>query len=313
MSRILITGANGFVGPHLARDLDAAGDQVHGVGLGAPPAGVALAGWHGFDLLEVASLEGAVKEVRPDFVVHLAGQSSAAASFADPEGTFRVNVEGTRLLLDVVARLAPRARTLIVSSSEVYGPQPENTRVREDAPCRPVSPYASSKAEAERVSLEQSRVTGQDMIVARAFAHTGPGQAPHFVVPSFAQQIAAIESGSAEPCLRVGNLEVTRDLSDVRDVVRAYAALLRRGRSGAVYNVCSGAGVRLTEVVASLVAQARVPVRVETDPSRLRPADVPWLVGDPALLARDTGWRAEIPLESTLRDVLEEWRARAGS
>jgi GDP-4-dehydro-6-deoxy-D-mannose reductase len=313
VSRILITGANGFVGPHIARALDVAGDEVHGIGLGAPPAGVELAGWQGFDLLEVASLEDAVSQVRPDAVVHLAGQSSAAASFADPGGTFRVNVEGTRLLLDVVGRLAPRARILMVSSSEVYGPQPENTRVREEAPCRPVSPYASSKAEAERVSLDRARETGLDVVVARAFGHAGPGQAPRFVLPSFAQQIAAIESGSAEPCLRVGNLEVTRDLSDVRDVARAYAALLRRGRSGAVYNVCRGAGVRLAEVVASLVAQARVPVRVETDPARLRPADVPWLVGDPALIARDTGWSVAIPLEATLRDVLEEWRARAGA
>jgi len=151
------------------------------------------------------------------------------------------------------------------------------------------------------------------VVVARSFGHTGPGQAPRFVVPAFAQQIAAIESGSAEPCLRVGNLEVTRDLSDVRDVVRAYVALLRRGRSGIAYNVCRGVGVRLTDVVASLVAQARVPVRVETDPLRLRPADVPWLVGDPALIARDTGWHAGIPLEKTLGDVLEEWRARAGA
>ena len=202
---------------------------------------------------------------------------------------------------------------LVVSSSEVYGPQPEGTRVREDAPRRPVSPYASSKAEAERLALACAQEYGADVVVARAFAHTGPGQAPRFVVPSFALQIAAIESRSAEPCLWVGNLEVTRDLSDVRDVVRAYLALLLRGRTGAIYNVCRGEGVRLTAVVASLIGLARIPVRIETDPARLRPADVPWLVGDPALIARDTGWRAEIPLETTLRDVLEEWRTRAGA
>lgn len=313
MSRILITGANGFVGPHLVRVLDAAGYEAHGIGLGAPPAGVELAGWHGFDLLEVTSLESAVSQVRPDFVVHLAGQSSAAVSFVDPEGTFRVNVEGTRRLLDVVGRLAPRARVLVVSSSEVYGPQPENTCVREDGRCRPVSPYARSKAEAERLSLERVRECGADVVVARAFGHAGPGQTPRFVVPSFAEQIAAIESGRAEPCLKVGNLEVTRDLSDVRDVVRAYLALLLCGRTGAIYNVCHGEGVRLTAVVASLVALARVPVRVEIDPARLRPADIPWLVGDPALIARDTGWRTGIPLETTLRDVLDEWRGRAGA
>ena len=145
---------------------------------------------------------------------------------------------------------------------------------------------------------------------ARAFSHTGPGQSPDFVVPGFAQQIAAIEAGHAKPVLRVGNLEVTRDLSDVRDVARAYVALLARGERGTAYNVCRGEGVRLTEVVRRLVALARVAVRVEPDPARLRPADVAWLVGDPSRIARDTGWRAEIPLERTLADVLEEWRGR---
>jgi len=311
MSRILITGASGFVGPHLARALAAAGDEVHGTGLGGPPAEVALAGWHDFDLLETAALDGALRAARPDQVVHLAGQSSAGASFADPEGTFRVNVEGTRRLLEAVARQAARARVLVVSSSEVYGPQPEGTRVREDAPCRPVSPYASSKAEAERLALEVAVARGLDLVVARAFGHTGPGQTDRFVVPAFARQLAEIEAGRAQPVLQVGNLEVTRDLCDVRDVVRAYRALLRDGRGGAVYNVCRGEGVRLTAVVERLVARCRVPVRVEADPSRFRPADVPWLVGDPARIVDDTGWRAEIPLETTLADVLEEWRGRA--
>ena len=145
----------------------------------------------------------------------------------------------------------------------------------------------------------------------RAFSHTGPGQSPVFVVPGWAQQIAAIEAGRAEPVLRVGNLEVTRDLSDVRDVVAAYVALLERGVRGAAYNVCRGEGVKLSDVVRRMVALARVPIGVETDLTRLRPADVPWLVGDPARIARDTGWRASIPLERTLADVLEEWRGRA--
>jgi GDP-4-dehydro-6-deoxy-D-mannose reductase len=132
-----------------------------------------------------------------------------------------------------------------------------------------------------------------------------------FVVPAFAQQIAAIEAGHGEPVLRVGNLEVMRDLSDVRDVVRAYVALLEHGTRGAAYNVCRGEGVKLTEVVRRLVGLARVAIRVEVDPARLRPADIPWLVGDPSRIARDTGWRCEIPLERTLGDVLEEWRGRA--
>jgi GDP-4-dehydro-6-deoxy-D-mannose reductase len=150
-----------------------------------------------------------------------------------------------------------------------------------------------------------------DVIRARPFGHTGPGQTTRFVVPSFAQQIADIELGRAEAVLRVGNLDVTRDLCDVRDIVRGYAALLERGAGGEAYNLCRGEGVNLRDLVAELVGLASVPVRIEVDPARLRPADTPWLVGDPAKMARDTEWRVERPLGSTLRDVLDEWRERA--
>jgi GDP-4-dehydro-6-deoxy-D-mannose reductase len=146
----------------------------------------------------------------------------------------------------------------------------------------------------------------------RAFSHTGPGQSPTFAVPAFAEQIAKIEAGTEEPILRVGFLEVTRDLCDVRDVVRAYVALLEQGESGTAYNVCRGEGVLLSDVVRRLVERARAAVRVEVDPARLRAADVPWLVGDPSCVGRDTGWNAKIPLDQTLADVLEEWRAREG-
>jgi GDP-4-dehydro-6-deoxy-D-mannose reductase len=178
-----------------------------------------------------------------------------------------------------------------------------------------VSPYALSKAAADAFAAVAS-AAGQDVIRARSFGHTGPGQLPRFVVPSMAQQIAAIEAGNSEdieadkkPRLLVGNLDVTRDLSDVRDVAGAYVALLERGKTGAAYNVCRGEGVRLSDVIARLAALCRVKVAVETDPARLRPADVPYLVGDPALIAGDTGWKPAIGLDQTLRDVLDEWRA----
>ena len=246
-------------------------------------------------------------------MVHLAGQSSAARSFEDPAATFEANVTGTRNLLEAARAGAPAARLLIVGSSEVYGPQPEGSRAGEETPFAPVSPYAASKAEADRLAEASAQgEPGLDVIRARAFSHTGPGQSAVFVVPAFAQQIAAIEAGRRETVLRVGNLEVMRDVSDVRDVMRAYIALLDHGTRGAVYNVCRGEGVKLTEVVRRLVGLARVAIRVEVDPARLRPADIPWLVGDPSRLARDTGWRAEIPLEHTLADVLEEWRGCRG-
>lgn len=309
---VLVTGVSGFVGPHLARALVASGARVVGLGFEAePPAGVPLEGWQVADLREPAPVAYAVAQVQPDAVVHLAGQSSAARSFEDPAGTFAANVTGTRNLLEAVRSGAPTARLLIVGSSEAYGPQPAGSRAGEDTPFAPVSPYAASKAEADQIAEASAQGEhGLDVIRVRAFSHTGPGQAPAFVVPSFARQIAAVEAGQAEPVLRVGNLEVTRDFSDVRDVVRAYVALLERGTRGAAYNVCRGEGVTLTEVVRHLVGLARAAIRVELDSARLRPADIPWLVGDPSRIARETGWRTELPLERTLADVLEEWRAR---
>jgi GDP-4-dehydro-6-deoxy-D-mannose reductase len=310
---VLVTGVAGFVGRHLVRVLAESGACVVGLGLEpGPPPGVPLAVWHTADLREPEPVARVVAEAQPDAIVHLAGQSSAGRSFQDPLGTFQANVLGTWNLLEAVRRSAPKARVLVVGSGEAYGPQPDGSRAREDTPFAPVSPYALSKAAADAIADACARGHGLDIVRVRAFSHTGPGQAPGFVVPDLARQIAGIEAGRMEPVLRAGDLEVTRDLSDVRDVVRAYLALLERGRGGAAYNVCRGEGVRLTEVLRGLTALARVAFRVESDAARLRPADVPWLVGDPGRIVRDTAWRAEIPLDRTLADVLEEWRGSRG-
>lgn len=308
--RFLVTGVSGFVGPYLVRALGDRGAIVHGMGPepSAPP--VELAGWQIADIRAVEALRAAVAASRPDVVIHLAGQSSAGRSFEIPEETFAINTLGTWNLLEAVRRSAPRARVLVVGTSEIYGPQPEGSRVSETAPFRPVSPYALSKAAADALAATQAEQSGLDVVRTRSFAHIGPGQTTRFVVPAFAEQIAAMELGRSEPTLRVGNLDVTRDLADVRDVVRAYLALIDRGRTGAAYNVCRGAGTKLTEVARMLIDRARLPIRIEVDPGRLRPADVPWLVGDPAAIERDTGWRAEIQIERTIEEVLEEWRGR---
>ena len=306
----LVTGAAGFVGPHLARALAGCGARVHGLGNDPPRGELPLEGWHAADLRDPEALASVLTAVRPDFVVHLAGQSSAARSFERPIETFEINALGTWNLLEAVRRVAPRARTLVIGTSEVYGPQPEGSRVSEAAPFRPVSPYALSKAAADAFAELAGERHGLDVVRTRSFGHSGPGQGPRFSVPSWAQQVAAIEAGDAEPVIRVGNLEVTRDLSDVRDVARAYVALLERGRSGETYNVCRGAGVKLAEVVKMLVGRARVRVGIEVDPGRVRAADVVYLVGDPSKIERETGWRAEIELERTLDEVLEEWRVK---
>lgn len=307
---VLVIGANGFVGPHLAAALVARGARVHGAALGVAPAGARFESWHVADVRDPESVASAVAAARPDAVVHLAGQSSAALSFEDPVATFRINALGTWTVLEAVRAAAPRARVIVVGTGESYGPQPEGSRVAESAPFRPVSPYGFSKAAADAFAEVAHREYGLDVVRTRSFAHAGPGQSPRFALPSFAQQIAAIESGAAPPVIRVGNLAVTRDITDVRDVADAYVALLERGRAGEAYNVCHGQGVRLAALLESLVARARIPVTVEVDPARARPADVPYLVGDPSAIADACGWRASIPLDRTLDALLADARAR---
>lgn len=307
MVRVLVTGAGGFVGKHLSRAFAARGDEVHGFGLGPRPDTPVVA-WQAGDVLDVDAVATAVAGARPDAVVHLAGQSSAAVSFERPVETYRANAMGTWSLLDAVRRHAPAARILVVGSGEVYGPQPEGSRVAEDAPFHPVSPYALSKAAADAVSASFALRHGLALIRTRSFGHTGPGQAPTFVIPSFARQIARIEAGKDEAVLHVGNLNVTRDITDVRDVVAAYISLLERGQPGKAYNVCRGEGLSLSSLVSELCALSRRKVRVEVDSARLRPSDLPWLVGDPGMVQREMGWTPVTPLATTLEDVLESWR-----
>jgi GDP-4-dehydro-6-deoxy-D-mannose reductase len=308
LGRVLVTGASGFVGSHLVPRLAAAGTQVFALGTEAAPALEShLAGTFIADLRDEAAIRDAVAAARPDAIVHLAALSSAGKSFAEPALTQDVNAKGTGNVLAAARDAAPMARILVVSSSEVYGPQPEGTRIREDTPFHPVSPYAESKAAAEGIAERAAR-EGLDVIRARAFSHTGPGQTTTFVIPGWADQIVRIERGELPPMLRVGNLQVTRDLSDVEDVVGAYLALLERGAPGEAYNVCRGEGVLLADVAAQMAGMASVPIRIEVDPERLRPADVPWLVGDPGKIEAATGWRVTTPLERTLAAVLEHRR-----
>jgi GDP-4-dehydro-6-deoxy-D-mannose reductase len=305
----LVTGAAGFVGPHLLQVLKGRGDEVHGLGSerSGPPG---FERWFVADLRDPEALEAAVRQSRPDSVIHLAAQSSTARSFEAPVETFEINALGTWRLLDAVRRSRPGARVLVVGTGDVYGPQPEGTRVAETAPFRPVSPYAFSKAAADATAEVAHRAWGLDAVRVRAFGHAGPGQSERFVVAAIAAQVARAELDLSEPVVRVGNLDVVRDVVDVRDVVGAYQVLLERGAAGSAYNVCRGDGVRLADIARRLLALAKRPLRLEVDAARLRPADVPYLVGDPSRIALDTGWRPALPLEQTLVDVLDDWRGR---
>jgi GDP-4-dehydro-6-deoxy-D-mannose reductase len=293
VQRVLVTGASGFVGGHLAERL--ARDGIEQI----PYAG---------DVRDADALRAALAGARPDAVVHLAARSSVAESFSQQREVWDVNATGTLVLALAVRSEVPDARVLFISSGEVYGAVPDDRQpIAESAPVRPRSPYATSKAAAELALCSQ----GLDVVVARAFNHVGPGQDERFAIASFAAQVARAERGQQPPVLRVGDLGARRDLSDVRDVVDAYARLLQTPSARGVYNVASGRAHALRDVVERLLRLSRRPIAVEPDPARLRPADLPLLSGDASRLEAATGWQPTRSLDETLADVLEAARANA--
>jgi len=280
---ILVTGAQGFVGGHLLAQLGGRGVPVDA------------------DITDSRAIAEAVAGTAPEAVVHLAAASSAGASWQDAAETWRVNAIGTVSVLEAVRAEAPASRVLVVSTGDVYG-QADEVPTPESAPYRPPSPYAASKAAAE-LACVQARQTGQDVVVARAFQHEGPGRDERFAVGSWAAQIARAEEAGGGT-VRVGDLTPRRDITDVRDVCRAYEALLDRAVPADTYNVASGRAVEMRELLELLVSLARVPIQVEEDRSRLRPGDISVLCGDASRLRAVTGWRPTIPLEQTLADTL---------
>ena len=316
--RTLITGAAGFVGLHLARYLLESDPDAEVWGMVWPGAGrEGLANlpptMHVEDgeLRDAASLGRVLRAARPDVVFHLAAASTVASSWAAPTEAMEVNAVGQINLLEGIRKLGLAPRVVVACSAEAYG-RAAHRPVSEDAPLAPLSPYAVSKAAQDLIAAQYHAAYGLDTIRLRLFNHTGPGRPERFVASSFARQIAEIERGARPPLLRVGNLDVVRDFTDVRDVVRAYRLAAERGRPGAVYNVCSGAKVSVRELLGTLLEVAGVEAEVEVDPELLRPAEIPAVWGDHGRLTADTGWRPAIPLERTLADLLAWWRRRLG-
>ncbi len=308
-TRVLVTGAAGFVGGYLCRALAEAGATVIGTSLHDGGCGDVVV----MDLEDEASVAAAIVLARSDVVVHLAGQASVGAAFGGgADLTWRVNLAGTLTLALALARLAPTTSVLFASSSEVYGRAFTKSPVNEDVALEPTNAYASSKALAERVLADVLAPTAR-LIVARPFNHSGPGQSENFMLPSFAGQVARIEAGLQPPRLAVGNLDVKRDVLDVRDVAAAYVALIAampRLPARFTCNIASGQARLLSDLVDVLRQASRVPFEIAVDPARVRPVDVPLASGCNTRLHAATGWAPRISIERTIRDLLENARAQ---
>jgi GDP-4-dehydro-6-deoxy-D-mannose reductase len=305
--RVLVTGASGFAGSHLVERL-ADQDVYAWTRSTAPPILTAGVQWRRVDLLDAVGVCQAVDEARPTIVYHCAGSPHVAASWHDTAEPLAQNVLGTHHLLDALRRARRACRVLITGSATVYASSA--AAITEDDRVAPISPYALSKYAQERLGLRAVVEDGLDVVVTRSFNHTGPRQSPAFVAPSMAQQVALIECGVHEAVLRVGSLEAKRDFTDVRDVVAAYVSLARSGATGQVYNVASGIARSMHEILDALLARASVPIRVEPDPSRMRPHDMPVLLGDASKLHATTGWSPTTSFEQMIDDLLAYWRQR---
>jgi GDP-4-dehydro-6-deoxy-D-mannose reductase len=313
--KALITGAGGFVGGYLCAHLLAHTDwglvgtvYPHRVEKQPPERCLRL---QYADLRDPEGVRALVDEVQPDYIFHLAAQAFVPTSFADPWDTLENNIRAQLNLLEAVYRSGHEARVLVIGSNEEYGaPQPEELPQTEKSPLRPTNPYAVSKVGQDFLGLQYHLAYGLPVVRVRPFNHTGPGQSPRFVVPAFASQIARIEAGLQEPVMKVGNLDASRDFSDVRDIVRAYHLAVTEGEPGEVYNLASGRPQSVRDLLEMLLSYSQTEIHVERDPARYRPVDVPVAYGSAEKFRRRTGWEPQIPFEQTLRDTLDYWRGQ---
>jgi len=307
VQRILITGGSGFVGAYLTESLKPCASKMVVLASGdIEPWREPGIEYLRFDIRWRDKVHSIVHEFSPDQIYHLAGISAVDLSWDNPRHTFEVNVLGTYNVFEAAMSLPSPPMILNVSTAQVYANSEDI--LTETSPVRPDNPYAASKAMAEMLPVQYRKRSRGGIITARSFNHTGPRQPPTFVLPSIAKQFAEMEAGLRPPQLMVGNIDIKRDFTDVRDVIRAYIALLNKGRAGEVYNVCSGCAVRLRDVISKFQAISGTAVNIETDPARIRSNDVPQVFGDPTKIRSETDWRPEIPLETTIRDLLDYWR-----
>jgi len=314
MKKILITGINGFVGPHLVHELQNRGLSVYGLsrtGKGELKNEVVILKG---DLLDLKGLYATIDDLKPDAIFHLAAQSKPGYSFKEPQETFQSNVIGTTNLFEVIRGMMNsntnyRPRIVVAGSSEEYGLVTEaQLPLVEDSRFNPVNPYAISKVSQYYLSMMYIRAFNLDIVYPVMFSHVGPGQKEGFIIPDVCKQIVEIEQGKKEPILATGDLSVSRDYSDVRDFVKAYVLLLEKGKTGERYNICSGKPTKVADIVDKLIALSKTKIEHTVDPSKVRPAEMPILYGTPHKFQELTGWKTEIELDQTLADSLEWWR-----
>jgi GDP-4-dehydro-6-deoxy-D-mannose reductase len=302
MKRLLVTGWDGFVGSTV-RSMFGNGKEISEFQIIIPS--------DPMELLDKATLERAVRETQPDCVLHLAAQSFVPSSIDDPRATYNINFYGTLNLLEALRACEFKGRMLYVGSGEVYGwVESAALPVAEMQPLQPRNPYSVSKAAAELLCYQWTQTHDFDIVMTRPFNHIGPWQAERFVVPDFARQVVEIKLGLRKPVIEVGSIDVTRDFTDVRDVVRAYALLFKRGIKGEVYNVCSGQERSIRSVLEQMMVIATVDCKITPDEKRMRTTEQKRMYGSYAKLNRQTGWQPSIHFDQSLHDVLSEWEGK---
>lgn len=314
--RALVTGVTGFVGGHLAEYLLAQGDIVTGLCSSGrwPLALQSLARDIRLERCDLADggtdeLGESIARKLPEVIYHLAAQSNPQQSVADPRGTWALNLGGTLNLLEAVRQAKSKARVIIVSSGVCYGsPAAQYLPVTESCPLRPNNPYSASKGAADLMGVQYVLGYALDVMIARPFNHAGPRQSDNYALSSFARQVAEVEAG-LRPRIEVGNLEVTRDFTDVRDIVAAYRLMATHGTSGEIYNIGTGRDISLRRMLEMLKAMSSAAVEIHVDPERVRPVDQPLLLADASKLRAATGWEPRFSIEATLKDMLDDWRA----
>lgn len=314
--KVFITGIAGFVGSHLAELLLNEGYEVHG--LCRPrsktdhiDAIINKLHLEDADLLDTHSLYATISHIKPDYIFHLAAQSFVPTSWVSPSVTLEVNVVGSANLFEAVRQAKINPVIQIACSSEEYGlVMPDELPIKETNPLRPLSPYAVSKVAMDYLGYQYFKSYGVKVVRTRGFNHTGPRRGDTFAESNFAKQIALIEKGKQDPVIHVGNLEAKRDYTDVRDMVRAYHTAVLECEHGDVYNICTGNAVQIGEMLNTLLSFSKVKVKIEQDPARMRPSDVPILIGDNSKFVGKTGWKPEIPFKKTMEDLLNYWRSK---